>query len=203
MKRVADADTDPWSYAGAAAGIANTTTAVTIKAAVAGKRNYVTDLQLSHATLGAATEIAIRDGAGGSVLWRADARHRGQREHLRAAGDAGVRQRQHAARGRDADGGDRRRLRERARVQRLVSAELRQDHLAREARRLLEDEVLRHAFDAVRQDAIEALASVDADDRTGILRLQARAAVVDEVRAGLQAMIMRAGVREQNEASFA
>jgi hypothetical protein len=84
-----------------------------------------------------------------------------------------------------------------------VSAELRQDHLAREARRLLEDEVLRHAFDAVRQDAIEALASVDADDRTGILRLQARAAVVDEVRAGLQAMIMRAGVREQNEASFA
>ena len=71
MKRVADADTDPWSYAAAAAGIANTTTAVTIKAAVAGKRNYVTDLQLSHATLGAATEIAIRDGAGGTVLWRA------------------------------------------------------------------------------------------------------------------------------------
>ena len=84
-----------------------------------------------------------------------------------------------------------------------MSAALRQDHLAREARRLLEDEVLRHAFDAVRQDAIEALASVDADDRTAILRLQARAAVVDEVRAGLPAMIMRAGVREQNEASFA
>ena len=35
------------------------------------KRNYVTDLQLSHATLGAATEVAIRDGAGGAVLWRA------------------------------------------------------------------------------------------------------------------------------------
>jgi hypothetical protein len=44
---------------------------VTIKAAAAGKRNYVTDLQLSHATLGAATEVAIRDGAGGAVLWRA------------------------------------------------------------------------------------------------------------------------------------
>ena len=84
-----------------------------------------------------------------------------------------------------------------------MSAELRQEHLAREARRLLEDEVLRRAFDAVRQDAIEALAGVDADDRTAILRLQARAAVIDEVRAQLQAMIMRGGVHEQSEASFA
>ena len=71
MKRVADADTDPWSYAAAASGIVNTTSAVAIKAAAAGKRNYITDLQLSHATLGAATEVAIRDGAGGAVLWRA------------------------------------------------------------------------------------------------------------------------------------
>lgn len=60
-----------WSYAAAASGIASTTTAVTIKAAAgAGLRNYLTDLQISHAALGGATELAIRDGAGGTVLWR-------------------------------------------------------------------------------------------------------------------------------------
>jgi len=33
-------------------------------------RNYITDLQVQSATLGGATELAIRDGAGGAVLWR-------------------------------------------------------------------------------------------------------------------------------------
>lgn len=61
---------NPWSYAAASGGIDNSSTAVTIKAAVAGNRNYITSIQLSHATLGAATEIAIRDGAAGTVLWR-------------------------------------------------------------------------------------------------------------------------------------
>ena len=85
-----------------------------------------------------------------------------------------------------------------------MSGERHVEHLAREAERLLADEVLRLAFDAVRQDAIEALASVDADDRTAILRLQARAVVVDEVRAQLQAMIMRQTVDTSGEAtSFA
>ena len=61
----------PWAYAAAGSGIVNTTTAVTIKtAAGSGLRNYITDLQISHATLGGATELAIRDGAGGTVLWR-------------------------------------------------------------------------------------------------------------------------------------
>lgn len=66
-----------WSYAAAASGIVNTTTAVTIKAAetanVSGGtvyKNQVRSLQVAHATLGAATELAIRDGAGGTVLWR-------------------------------------------------------------------------------------------------------------------------------------
>lgn len=63
---------NPWSYAAAASGIVNTTTAVTVKAAVAAQRNYVTSIQISHATLGAGTEFAIRDGAGGTVLWRID-----------------------------------------------------------------------------------------------------------------------------------
>jgi hypothetical protein len=60
-----------WAYAAASNGITNTTTAVTIVAAqAAGIRNYLTSLQLSSDVLGAATEIAIRDGAGGAVLWR-------------------------------------------------------------------------------------------------------------------------------------
>lgn len=71
MTTRANANTSPWSYAAAGSGIANTTTAVTIKAAAGvGKYNYITDLQVSHATLGGATELAIRDGAGGTVLWR-------------------------------------------------------------------------------------------------------------------------------------
>lgn len=60
-----------WTYAPATGGIVNTTTAVTIKAAAgAGVRNYITAIQLSADTLGAATEVVIRDGAGGTVLWR-------------------------------------------------------------------------------------------------------------------------------------
>jgi hypothetical protein len=59
-----------WSYAAAASGIVNTTTAVPIKAAVAGQRNYVNSIQVMSEALGTATELAVRDGAGGTVLWR-------------------------------------------------------------------------------------------------------------------------------------
>lgn len=60
-----------WSYAAAASGIVNTTTAVAVKAAgSAGIKNYVTGMQIQHATLGGATELVIRDGAGGTVLFR-------------------------------------------------------------------------------------------------------------------------------------
>jgi hypothetical protein len=60
-----------WSYAAAASGIVNTTTAVTIRAAgAAGIRSYVTSIQIMAETLGTATELAIRNGAGGTVLWR-------------------------------------------------------------------------------------------------------------------------------------
>jgi hypothetical protein len=62
---------DGWNYAAATAGILNTTAAVTIKAAAgAGFRNYITDIQIMAEALGTATEVAIRDGAGGTVLWR-------------------------------------------------------------------------------------------------------------------------------------
>lgn len=60
-----------WNYAAASGGITNSTTAVTIAAAGgASVRNYVTALQCDTDALGLATELAIRDGAGGTVLWR-------------------------------------------------------------------------------------------------------------------------------------
>lgn len=60
-----------WSYAAAANGILNTTTAVTVKAAAAaGIRNYITNIQVMAEALTTATELAIRDGAAGTVLWR-------------------------------------------------------------------------------------------------------------------------------------
>lgn len=60
-----------WQYPAAASGIVNTTTAVTIKAAAgAGLRNYVTGLDIHWDALTNATEVAIRDGAGGSAIWR-------------------------------------------------------------------------------------------------------------------------------------
>lgn len=60
-----------WNYAAASGGIVNTTTAVTIKAAAgAAVRNYLKTLTIGNDLLGAATELAIRDGAAGTVLWR-------------------------------------------------------------------------------------------------------------------------------------
>jgi len=61
-----------WSYVAASGGITNTTTAVPLTGgAGSGVRNYITSLQVSSDTLGTATEVVIRDGAGGAVLWRA------------------------------------------------------------------------------------------------------------------------------------
>lgn len=60
------------SYAAASGGISNTTTAVTIIAAqAAGIRIYLLSLDIScNSGTFTETEIAIRDGAGGTVLWR-------------------------------------------------------------------------------------------------------------------------------------
>lgn len=60
-----------WNYAAATNGIVNINTAVTIKTAgAAGLRNYITGIQFTAEALGTATELAIRDGAGGTVLWK-------------------------------------------------------------------------------------------------------------------------------------
>lgn len=61
---------DIWSYAAPVSGITNSTAGVTIKAAVAGKRNYITSCQFSTETLSAQTQFVIRDGADGTVLYR-------------------------------------------------------------------------------------------------------------------------------------
>lgn len=59
-----------WSYPAAAGGLVNTTGVTAKAAAGAGIRNYVTKVGLvnSHQTI--STEIVIRDGAAGTVLWR-------------------------------------------------------------------------------------------------------------------------------------
>lgn len=61
-----------WTYAAPASGLVNTTTAVTIKAAAgAGVKNCLVSFDLAtDGALGAATEVAIRDGAAGTVVWR-------------------------------------------------------------------------------------------------------------------------------------
>lgn len=53
--------------------------------------------------------------------------------------------------------------------------------LSQEAARILADPVIMSAFQQVRQDALEALATADADNKTMILRLQSKAAMIDEV----------------------
>lgn len=73
-----------WTYAAAAGGITNTTTAVTIKAAAgADIRNCVAGLQISSTALLNQTEFALRDGAAGTVLWRENIRTSGvESEHM-------------------------------------------------------------------------------------------------------------------------
>jgi hypothetical protein len=70
------------------------------------------------------------------------------------------------------------------------------DHFAKEAERLLTDEVLTTAFDRVRLEALEALAVADAGDTKEVLRLQAIAGVITEVRSLLGAMIAASGKRD-------
>ncbi len=59
-----------WVYAAPAGGLVNTTGVTAKAAAGAGIRNYVSKAQVinSHQTIG--TEVVIRDGAAGTVLWR-------------------------------------------------------------------------------------------------------------------------------------
>lgn len=67
------------------------------------------------------------------------------------------------------------------------------EHFAKEARRLLSDDVLASAFERVRMDALVALAEVDPDNKTEILRLQATAGCLQSVRDALYAAVLANG----------
>lgn len=76
------------------------------------------------------------------------------------------------------------------------------DHLKREADRLKNDPIFTEALADIRADALDALAIANADDRTTILRLQQKVAVIDEIRTTLDRYIMAADVQE-NAGSYA
>lgn len=61
-----------------------------------------------------------------------------------------------------------------------------------EAKRLLEDPIFVAAMETVSRNAMSALVTVDADDKTAVLRLQAKAQVVDELISELEAAILAA-----------
>jgi len=71
------------------------------------------------------------------------------------------------------------------------------DHLAKEADRLKNDETFLKALSDIRAEALNALASADADDKTMILRLQQKVAVIDEIRNVLDRYIMAADVQDE------
>jgi hypothetical protein len=74
-------------------------------------------------------------------------------------------------------------------------------HLAKEADRLSNDPIFNQALQEIRAEALDALAAADADDKTMILRLQQKVAVIDEIRSMLARFILKAGQIEQGDAS--
>ena len=76
------------------------------------------------------------------------------------------------------------------------------DHLAKEADRLRNDEIFCKALADIRSEALDALATADADNYTKIVCLQQKVAVIDEIRITLDRYIMAADVQE-NTGSFA
>lgn len=69
-------------------------------------------------------------------------------------------------------------------------------HLAKEADRLRNDEIFNKALNDIRAEALDALALANADDKTMIVRLQQKVAVIDEIRTTLDRYIMAAEVQE-------
>jgi hypothetical protein len=67
------------------------------------------------------------------------------------------------------------------------------EHYANEAKRLLADDTFAEAMTRVRTAALNALADVDVDDKTAILRLQQKVALTTDVLDELKAMILSMG----------
>jgi hypothetical protein len=67
------------------------------------------------------------------------------------------------------------------------------EHYASEARRLLADDTFAEALTRIRAKALSELAGWDADDKTGIVRLQQKVAVTDDILEELRGMILALG----------
>lgn len=65
------------------------------------------------------------------------------------------------------------------------------EHYAKEAGRLLADDVLNHALDKVMAEAKDALAVADVDDKTSLLRLQQKVGAVEDIRSELRNAVNR------------
>ncbi|MCC7464547.1 MAG: hypothetical protein IT480_19045 [Gammaproteobacteria bacterium] len=76
------------------------------------------------------------------------------------------------------------------------------DHLTKEADRLRKDPIFLKALSDIQAEALSALAVASADDKTLILRLQQKVAVIDEIRTTLDRYIIAADVQE-DAGSFA
>lgn len=59
------------------------------------------------------------------------------------------------------------------------------DYFAKEAERLLRDDVLNATWDELRTEALDALVSVPAGDTLMVLKWQQRIQAIDEIRAAL------------------
>lgn len=68
-----------------------------------------------------------------------------------------------------------------------------QEHYANEAKRLVADDTFAEALTRVRMKAMSDLATANADDKTAILRLQAKVAVTTEILDELNGMILALG----------
>lgn len=77
------------------------------------------------------------------------------------------------------------------------------DHLAQEADRLKSDELFNKALDAIRSEALDSLATADADNYATIVRWQQRVQVVDEIRATLDRYILAAPQPQEKASPFA
>ena len=75
------------------------------------------------------------------------------------------------------------------------------DHLAKEAERLKSDPIFTKALDDIRAEALNELAAANADDKTMILRLQQKVAVIDDIRMVLTRYIVMAERPVQDDAS--
>lgn len=63
------------------------------------------------------------------------------------------------------------------------------ESIAAEANSLRENDAFQKALDGIKSQALDALVAINADDKNGIVRLQATVGVVDDIRSDLEQFI--------------